>query len=326
MCLEHYRKLAEVLQAPPMFSDVLVLITREDEVDLLLKLSEGPQTINQVSTHLNVPEDEIQPKVQDLFRRGFLSKKRNGQVLYETRSFIQILGRHVYEGRTKGLKGYLKALGDYFLEEHVREGKNYPYPLGKVLPVTEALPEPVSIVLPYETAMNVLKRAKSFSLRNCSCRMTYRNCDSPLMTCLALDEFSDELVERGAAREVRLEQAEKVLTLANRHGLVQTAIYRDWLKGKVFDICNCCRCCCMYLRTLLNYGVKHHVAKSDLIAEVDKEKCSGCGTCLKRCVFNARILRKEKSFVRKDSCYGCGLCVTTCPTGASKLVSRPKSN
>jgi NAD-dependent dihydropyrimidine dehydrogenase PreA subunit len=151
--------------------------------------------------------------------------------------------------------------------------------------------------------------------------VTYRNCDKPLRTCLGLNEFSDELVERGVAEEISMEEAKKVLHLANAHGLVHQVLYTDWLRGEVYDICSCCSCCCDYLRTVMNYGVKHHIAKSGLVAKVDSEKCNGCGICLERCIFKARAITNGRSSVMKENCYGCGLCTTTCPTGASKLVS-----
>ena len=40
MCLDDYRQLAKALKTPPMFTDVLPLIVKPNEVELLLKLSE----------------------------------------------------------------------------------------------------------------------------------------------------------------------------------------------------------------------------------------------------------------------------------------------
>jgi NAD-dependent dihydropyrimidine dehydrogenase PreA subunit len=207
------------------------------------------------------------------------------------------------------------------MEEHVKRAKTDPNPKSKVLPIPQAIKEPLSIVLPYDTAIHILEQAKSISIRNCECRVTYKNCDNPLQTCLALNNFSDELMERGVSENISLENAEKILQIANQHGLVHQAIYADWLKGEVFDLCSCCPCCCQYLRTFLNYGVKHHIAKSGLIAKVNLDKCNGCGKCVERCIFHARKMENGKIIVRKENCYGCGLCTTTCLNGASKLIS-----
>jgi len=324
MCLDDYRQLAKTLKTPPMFTDVLPIIIKQNEVELLLRLSEKEQSISQLSKALGLSQKITESKVNSLFARGFLKKKKDGEVYYSTKPFQSIVNRYLSESREGSLGKYVAALAANRMKEHVRHGRADPYPEGKVLPVPEAILEPISIILPFETAISVLETARSFSLRDCECRMTYKNCDKPLRTCLGLNEFSDELVERGVAEKISLEEAKEVLHLANEHGLVHQVLYTDWLKGEVFDICSCCPCCCVYLRTLMNYKVKHHIAKSGLAAKVNLEKCNGCGICIERCIFNARKLINGKSFVVKENCYGCGLCTTTCPTGASKLVSASK--
>jgi hypothetical protein len=167
-----------------------------------------------------------------LFLRGFLKKRKDGEIYYSTKSFQSIVNRHLSEGRANSLGKYVAALATNRLEEHVKRGKADPYPESRVLPVPEAVLEPVSIILPFETAINVLRKARSFSLRDCECRMTYKNCDKPLRTCLGLNEFSDELVERGVAEKISLEEAEKVLHLANEHGLVHQSFIRTGSKAK----------------------------------------------------------------------------------------------
>ena len=320
LCLEDYRQLAKALKAPPMFTDVLPLILKPEEAELLLKLCKKEQTITELFKSLKLPQATVNLHINNLFIKGFLKKKKGKETRYSVKSFQSIVSRYLGEGRVDALGKYVAALANYRLEEHVKQAKADPYPEGKVLPIPEAIMEPVTIVLPYETAMNILEKTKSISLRNCECRLIYKNCNKPLKTCLAINDFSNELVERGAAQEISLEEAEKVLKTANEHGLVHQALYTDWLKGEVFDICSCCPCCCTYLRTFINYGVKHHIAKSGLVAKVDLEKCNGCGTCLERCIFQARKLENNKSIVIKENCHGCGLCTTTCPTQATKLT------
>jgi len=321
MCLDDYRQLAKALKTPPMFTDVLPMIVKPNEIELLLKLSESKQSIGQLSKLLHLPQKTAESKVGSLFVRGFLKKKKDGEIYYSAKPFQRIVNSYLSEGRAGSLGKYVAALATNRLEAHVRRGRADPYPEGKVLPVPEAVLEPVSIILPFETAINVVENANSFSLRDCECRMTYKNCDNPLRTCLGLDEFSDELVERGVAEEISLDEAIEVLHLADEHGLVHQVLYTNWLQGEVFDLCSCCTCCCLYLRTMINYGVKHHIAKAGLVANVDTEKCTGCGICVERCIFEARKIENGKSYVVEENCYGCGLCTTTCPTGASKLVS-----
>lgn len=321
VCLDDFRSLAKALKTPPMFTDVLPLIVKQNEIDLLLRLSEKECTVVELCGLLSLSQGTAEAKVDSLYKRGFLKKQKTAVVFYSVKPFQSIVNRYLSEGRSDALGKYALALADSGMDEHVRRARTDPYPEGRVLPVPEAVLEPVSIILPYETAVNVLEKARSFSLRNCECRMTYKKCDKPLRTCLGLDEFSDELVERGVAESISLEEAKKVLHLANEYGLVHQVLYTDWLKGEVYDICSCCPCCCQYLRALMNYGARHHIAKSGLVAKVDLDKCNGCGTCIERCIFHARKLENGKINVAKDNCYGCGLCTTTCPNGATKLVS-----
>jgi len=185
-----------------MFVDVLPLIVEQDEVELLLKLSGRERSIDELSRLLNLSRNTLESKVRSLFVKGFLKKRTNEEVHYSVKSFKRIVDRYISEGRGEVLGKYVVALANYQLEEHVKRGRADPYPEGKVVPVPEAVLEPVSIILPYESAINVLENAKSFSLRDCECRVAYKNCDNPLRTCLGLNEFSDELVERGVAENI----------------------------------------------------------------------------------------------------------------------------
>lgn len=320
MCLDDYRQLAKALKAPPMFTDVLPLIVKPEEVELLLKLCEKERSVVELSRLLELPQAAVNVHVDNLFVKGFLKKREGEGVCYSVKSFQSIVSRYLGESRADVFGKYFAALANYCFEEHVNRARSDPFPEAKILPIQSAVAEPVTVVLSYDTADAVLRRANHISLRNCECRVTYKNCDKPLRTCLALDDFSVELTERGAAEQISFEEAERVLCLADEHGLVLQALYSDWLKGEVFDICSCCSCCCNYLRAYMRFGVKHHIAKSGLTATVDLSKCNGCGICIKRCIFGGRQFVNGKSVVVKENCHGCGLCVTTCPSKATRLT------
>jgi len=57
-----------------------------------------------------------------------------------------------------------------------------------------------------------------------------------------------------------------------------------------------------------------------LVAEVDREKCDGCGLCLKDCPFQAVVLegrgKKKKARITPAACKGCGVCAGACPREA----------
>jgi len=59
--------------------------------------------------------------------------------------------------------------------------------------------------------------------------------------------------------------------------------------------------------------------------EVDKEKCTGCGTCVSVCPQEVFELRDGKSHVvRPENCVECNSCVDNCPMEAIKLVESKK--
>ena len=65
---------------------------------------------------------------------------------------------------------------------------------------------------------------------------------------------------------------------------------------------------------------------TNFYATVNTENCSGCGTCVERCLVKAAILdeKAEVSSINLDRCIGCGNCVTSCPSGALGLTKKEK--
>jgi len=59
---------------------------------------------------------------------------------------------------------------------------------------------------------------------------------------------------------------------------------------------------------------------SGTVSYVDAAKCSGCGTCVSLCAFNApRINEKTgKAEIEATLCKGCGLCTASCRSGAAQ--------
>ena len=63
-------------------------------------------------------------------------------------------------------------------------------------------------------------------------------------------------------------------------------------------------------------------------AVVDREACTGCGLCEKRCQVNAVSLQGSppRAVISNGRCIGCGLCVPTCPAECLRLVPREGDN
>ncbi len=56
-----------------------------------------------------------------------------------------------------------------------------------------------------------------------------------------------------------------------------------------------------------------------MTAKVDKDKCTGCETCVDECPAVAITLENEKAMVDKDLCVDCESCVDVCPSEAISM-------
>lgn len=56
-----------------------------------------------------------------------------------------------------------------------------------------------------------------------------------------------------------------------------------------------------------------------MAAVVDKEKCTGCKTCVETCPVEAIAMNSDKAEVDADKCIDCGSCVGACPVEAITL-------
>jgi len=66
----------------------------------------------------------------------------------------------------------------------------------------------------------------------------------------------------------------------------------------------------------------HPVTHTDFRAKVDKEKCIGCGLCVKSCYAGALSLKDKKSTVDYRYCSGCGVCQSVCRKDAIHVAER----
>jgi ferredoxin len=51
---------------------------------------------------------------------------------------------------------------------------------------------------------------------------------------------------------------------------------------------------------------------------VDKNECTGCGTCVEECPVDAIAMKDEKAEINMDECIRCGTCHEVCPEHAVK--------
>lgn len=57
-----------------------------------------------------------------------------------------------------------------------------------------------------------------------------------------------------------------------------------------------------------------------MVAKVDIDECTGCGTCVDECPVEAITMNDDDiAVVNADECTECGMCVDACPVEAISL-------
>jgi Pyruvate/2-oxoacid:ferredoxin oxidoreductase delta subunit len=189
----------------------------------------------------------------------------------------------------------------------------------RVLPIEAAVPYK-SHILSCEAVSNLINTSGTIAVYNCGCRIAERNCDAPIEACFVFGSTADFLIERSFARKITPEEAMRILNVTEKYGLVHMA---NNSADKAVTVCNCCSCCCLFLRGLLEFGNPHAIAASSYVASITEDLCINCGICSEgRCPVGAIMADDGKTRVLADKCLGCGLCVSICPTYAIELISR----
>ncbi len=62
--------------------------------------------------------------------------------------------------------------------------------------------------------------------------------------------------------------------------------------------------------------LNHSIGGIQLVAVIDKEKCTGCETCVDICPTAAISMNDGKAVVDADTCVDCETCVDECPAEA----------
>ncbi len=56
---------------------------------------------------------------------------------------------------------------------------------------------------------------------------------------------------------------------------------------------------------------------------LNKDKCLGCTTCLRRCPMEAIRVRHDKARILNEKCIDCGVCIRICPYQAKIATTDP---
>jgi Pyruvate/2-oxoacid:ferredoxin oxidoreductase delta subunit len=109
---------------------------------------------------------------------------------------------------------------------------------------------------------------------------------------------------------------------AEREGLVHCTYN---VRRESMFVCNCCACCCGFLRGVKEFGAPHLLVRSNWVSVIAAERCTLCGACAGgRCPMGAIADHNGCYAVSDERCIGCGVCSVDCPGDAISLRPRPR--
>jgi len=167
-------------------------------------------------------------------------------------------------------------------------------------------------VIPFKVARDIiLKNPDHIAVIECPCRATKENPCRPMDVCLAIGEpFVGLILEykTNKARKISQQEALEIIKSEDARGHIHSAWFKDACGDRLYVICNCCKCCCIGMRThILGIPI---LAPSGYVSHIGDD-CSGCGECVEFCQFGAIVLNKRAEVIY-DKCMGCGVCESKC--------------
>ncbi|MHA1254682.1 MAG: 4Fe-4S binding protein [Promethearchaeota archaeon] len=298
------------------------------EAEIAINLKWSYETVENVYNNietLKISLDELEKTLDTMVSKGLINFKREGKDKYYA---IVPLVVGIYEYQVDKLtKEFIEDFEQYKDNEFAVEllsTKNLQF---RVIPLEQSL-TPENQVASYDEIRKIIENIEedSIGLTKCVCRQSKDLQGQPCSKtsqrelCLYFGNTGRLFIDQGWARPISKDEILELLRKAEKEGLV---LQSGNTKNPEF-ICCCCQCCCGILSKANDIPRPAQFLASNYYAEVDKELCTGCGTCLERCQIKALKLVNDISKVKLKRCIGCGLCVSTCPEEAIHL--RKKDN
>jgi Pyruvate/2-oxoacid:ferredoxin oxidoreductase delta subunit len=316
----------------------------EEEAKILTSSFEKvgtPTNLRTISKLSGIPKEELKAILEDMNYKGKLFKLGP---LYMLLPYLPG-GFEVYFSTNRDDPERIKKVAEAHIELR-KLGFSFElsasdYPIFRVVPAIEPTEKLVEVsnsmdvkfqVLPYEILQNVMSNAvpKLYAVVPCSCRTASKLAGKPCNRtdenfCVTTGMLARSIIDQEIGQEVTLDELMEIMEKAEKQGLVhQTFNMQD---TSVF-VCNCCSCCCGFLRSvkdLNNYG---SITKSNFEPEINLENCTLCEACMEICPMEAiyhhwphnKDLSDDMMLIRRDRCIGCGVCASNCPSEAISLV------
>ncbi|GAB6096285.1 4Fe-4S binding protein [Desulfatiferula olefinivorans] len=316
-----YDRMADKIFLPgsTLIPKLFAMIADTEEAELLMAMPGSPE---ELARDLKKDAATVDAMCRTLYVKGLAFKSlRDGQTKYKMcRDLIQFHdGTILWPAATREFHDLWQTFMETEWPDYARMiTKVVPTAFTRVIAVEESVDPGKQQVLDMDSVDAVIETADALAVTPCTCRLIARKCDHPLEVCIQVGNAARYTLDRGTGRAIDKDEARAILRDCEEKGLVHVTMNKSHVGH---FICNCCSCCCQTLPLIISDRL-NLTAPSRFCATVDPSVCSGCGTCLDRCHFNAITLTDDAAVVNEELCLGCGLCHGTCPESAITLTEK----
>ncbi|HOC43851.1 MAG TPA: 4Fe-4S binding protein [Thermoanaerobaculales bacterium] len=304
---------------------ILRKIFRPEDAAMALRLKPLPETAAMVARRLHRPTEEVRGALDGMAARGqIFSFRQRGRRYYCLAPFI--VG--IWEFQLNHIDRELAELFEAYAPTLLGSLGRVAPALARVIPVNRRI-EARAEILAYDDLKALLSSCSSFRVADCLCRteqaLLGRPCSHTLETCMSFSKEPNAYEGSPPwGREITKQEALELLDRLEEEGLVHCTYN---FQREPFFVCNCCSCCCGFLRAVNEHAAPYMLARSNYASVIDLEACTDCGDCEGgRCPVSAISSDGGGHVVDQGRCIGCGVCALACPYDAIRLVPRPESD
>ena len=247
---------------------LLEKIFTPEEAELAAEMFLVKESASIIASRANLPENQARRTLKNMVRKRVIHvSKGDRELVYGLMPFV--VG--FYEELLPRLDQELAELVEQYFQETRGEIMGKGLSVHRVIPVEESVDFEMEI-FPYEKASDLLKKAKSWGVRDCICRVQKKligdPCDHPLENCLVFAPIEGAFDKSDVDRAITKEEALKILYEAEEAGLVHTT---GNYQGPHYYICNCCTCSCGILRAVVEFNRPSAITKADFLVVIDED-------------------------------------------------------
>jgi len=311
------------------FRAFVKLLFTPEEAEVAQYLTVNPQSINRIAKKIGKSKEEIKKILEEMTNSGIIQDIGGYSYFLAMAHLLNMGFKNSKTFERLGKKG-AELYHQFFIEEKFYkryESSDAGTPITRIVPIDTSI-DHMSVISNAEEIHGILDTCNDpIVVTDCPCRnrteiLGVRECSDkfPISeSCFQVGLFGEYFLRRGEGREISSAEAHNLVNKLSRNGLVFTVANIKSPKHQV--ICCCCACCCALLRGMTRFEDKNEncTAKSNYLAKINHNLCTGCALCAKRCPFKAITIKKEKGKVDPKKCYGCGVCTVACIPKAVKL-------